>query len=257
MFGLFRRSGAGVDVASFSECGPVRSENQDHFFADRRSLVFCVADGMGGGEGGGRASEMVCDEVSSAASCKGGFLERAREVDEAVRRADRKVKLYAEKAGFSQMGSTATVFVVEGEGARRAVVGNIGDSRLYRLRDGELSVLTRDHTVENELAGRSGPGAGRAAFARRMSALAHVLTRAVGVGEEATLDWRKVDVRAGDVYMLCSDGVYGYVRPSDLRDALAHRGDAARMSARVRRLVAAGGAHDNYTAVIVKIGDLA
>ena len=84
LFGLVGRKFK-VDVASASECGLVRKENQDHFVADPKALVFCVADGMGGGEAGGEASEVVCRNVSAVLHDYASFADRVRLVDDAIR----------------------------------------------------------------------------------------------------------------------------------------------------------------------------
>ena len=89
----------------------------------------------------------------------------------------------------------------------------------------------------------------------RALALSHVLTRAVGVGQERLkVDWRKFDVKDGDVLLVCSDGVHGAVPPSALSVAVSGGGDAKTILARICSLVVATGAHDNYSAVVVKIG---
>ncbi len=239
-----------IDVASFSECGPVRAENQDHVFVGGRT-VFCVADGMGGGEGGAKASEIVCDAVAKSYSRSAAFADSVGSADDAVRRADREVRDYASGRGYRQMGSTAAVLVLDAAGTR-AAVGNIGDSRVYRLRGGELKQLTRDHTVESELLRRAGQRVSSGFANMRATAFAHMLTRAVGIGEEAALEWCEIDVRAGDVFLLCSDGVYGYSRPDGLKGALARGSDAGDVPERLKRLVRAGGAGDNFSAIVVK-----
>ena len=255
LFGLFRRRRRiHVEIAGFCECGPVRRENQDHIHVNRRGLVFCVADGMGGGEGGGVASEMVCREISRAVSKRTDFPERVRLVDAAVSRADACVRAYAAKAGYRQMGSTATVLVCDPEGGRSAVVGNIGDSRVYCLRAGEMRQLTQDHTMEREILRRNSSRQQTPAAEARASMLAHLLTRAVGVGTETRLEWRRVDMREGDVFLLCSDGVYGFMPPQALKDAVASGGSAKEIAARISRCVEERGAHDNFSAIVVKIG---
>ena len=255
LFGFFRRRRSiHVDIASFCECGPVRCENQDHILVNRRGLVFCVADGIGGGEGGGVASEMVCREISKVVSRRTDFPERVRLVDAAVRRADASVRAYAAKAGYRQMGSTATVFVGDPEDGRSAVVGNIGDSRVYCLRAGEMRQLTHDHTLESEMLRNGSSRPLSHAMEVRASMLAHLLTRAVGVGDDARLEWRKVDMRDGDVFLLCSDGVHGFLSPEALKEAVASGESAKEIAARISRGVVERGAHDNFSAIVVKIG---
>jgi serine/threonine protein phosphatase PrpC len=255
LFGLIRlRRRVHVDIASISECGPVRRENQDHILVNRRGLVFCVADGMGGGEGGGTASSIVCREMNKVLAKRTDFPERVRLVDDAVCAADVEVRAFASKAGYRQMGTTVTVLVADSEDGRSAAVGNIGDSRVYRLREGELRQLTRDHTMEREILKHRTLRTAGTATEMRASMLSHVLTRAVGVGEESRLDWRKIDMHAGDVFLLCSDGVYGFVKPDALKEALSTDGAAKEIIHRIGELVIEGGAGDNYSAIVVKIG---
>lgn len=234
-----------------SDCGLVRPENQDHLLVNRRALVFCVADGMGGGQGGSEASAAVCRCLADALRRRIGFGACARRVDAAIHQADQEVRAYATKAGFSQMGSTATVLAVDGESGRRAIVGNVGDGRVYRLRDGELRQLTNDHTVSSEMHRTVMPSSVRPFFDLRAAALSHVLTRAVGAGSR--VEWRKVDVREGDVFLVCSDGVHGVVPPVSLRGALSC-GRAKEAVSRLRALVLGGGAPDNFSAIVVRIG---
>ena len=256
LFGLFRRRRRiRIDVASLCECGPVRAENQDRVLVNRRGLVFCVADGMGGGEGGGEASAIVCRELAAVLRRRTDFVDRVHLVDEAIRRADEMVRAYAAKAGYRQMGSTVTVLVGDPEDGRSAIVGNIGDSRVYCLHGDEFRQLTRDHTMESEILRRSGARGGAPSLLEaRASALSHVLTRAVGVGDDVHADWRKVDLFEGDVFLVCSDGVHGAMPQDVLKDALAQGGRASEMVERIRRAVLASGAADNFSAVVVKIG---
>ena len=242
-----------TDVAFASECGLVRRENQDHLVADPKALVFCVADGMGGGEAGGEASAAVCRNVDSVLHERASFADRVRLVDDAIHRADGEIRAVSAAAGYRQMGSTVAVLVSDGK--RIAAVGNVGDSRVYRLRDGKLRQLTRDHTLTAEILSHRLPQGAKPLADVRALALSHVLTRAVGVGQERLkVDWRKVDVKEGDVMLLCSDGVHGAVAPSRLAAAVAAGGGATEILGRICSLVVASGAKDNYSAVVVKIG---
>ena len=164
------------------------------------------------------------------------------------------MRAFAAKAGYRQMGTTVTILVADPEDGRSAAVGNIGDSRVYRLREGELKQLTRDHTMEREILRRRSVRQVDASVETRASMLSHVLTRAVGVGNESKLDWRKIDMHAGDVFLVCSDGVYGFVKPDALKAALASGEAAKDIVRRIGDLVLEGGAGDNYSAIVVKIG---
>ena len=252
LFGLVGRKFK-VDVAFASECGLVRKDNQDHVVADPKTLVFCVADGMGGGEAGGEASDIVCRNVSAVLHDYASFADRVRLVDDAIHRADGEIRAISADAGYRQMGSTAAVLVSDGR--RIAAIGNVGDSRVYRMRAGKLQQLTRDHTMAEELMSRR-PVQGAKPFADvRYLALSHVLTRAVGVGQEPLkVDWHKIDVVDGDVLLLCSDGVHGFVPHSVILDAVLAGGSAREIVDRIAAIVVESGARDNYSAIVVKIG---
>ena len=242
-----------TDVAFASECGLVRRENQDHLVADPKTLVFCIADGMGGGEAGGEASSAVCRNVDSALHERASFADRIRLVDDAIHRADGEIRAISTAAGYRQMGTTVAVLVSDGK--RIAAVGNVGDSRVYRLRDGKLTQLTKDHTLTAEILSHRLPHGVKPLADIRALALSHILTRAVGVGQERLrVDWRRVDVKDGDVMLLCSDGVHGAVAPSALAAALLAGGGAKEMLGRICSLVVTNGARDNYSAIVVKIG---
>ena len=256
-FGLFKRAGKGFDVASMSECGPVRSDNQDHVHVDARALAFCVADGMGGCEGGGEASAIVCRNVASAQLEGVSIDERVRRIEAAILHANEDIRAHAAAAGYGQMGSTATILLVDPDGLSSAAVGNVGDSRVYRLRSGRLEQLTKDHTMGDEIR-RAAEAAGQKPLAdMRARFLSHVLTRAVGIGAEPpVVDWNRIDLREGDVFLLCSDGVHGGVEGRRIASALATPGKAKDIVARLRELVLKGGANDNFSAVVVKVGKL-
>lgn len=252
LFGLVQRR-FNFDVAFASECGLVRKENQDHLVVDRDALVFCVADGMGGGEAGGQASDIVCRSVESSLRSDAGFADRVRIVDDAIRRADGEIRSIAEAAGYRQMGSTAAVLVSDGR--RIAAVGNVGDSRVYRMRAGKLRQITRDHTIAAELRSRRASADGKQVSDLWGLAFSHVLTRAVGVGQERIkVDWRKIDIAGGDVLVVCSDGVHGAVSHDELSNAVSLGGTAKDILDRMFSIVLASGARDNYTAIVVKIG---
>ena len=242
-----------VDVAFTSERGLVRKDNQDHVIVDQNALVFCVADGMGGGEAGGEASDIVCRNVDSVLHDYAGFADRVRLVDDAIRRADGDIRSVAASAGYRQMGSTAAVLVSDGR--RIAAIGNVGDSRVYRLRSGRLQQITRDHTLAEELVQRRPSRGSRPVADVHALSLSHVLTRAVGVGQEPLkVDWHKIDVVDGDVLLLCSDGVHGFVPHPVLLGAVQTGGSAREIVDRIATLVVESGARDNYSAIVVKIG---
>ena len=239
-----------VKTASRSETGLVRKTNQDSVLCLPEMNVFAVADGMGGGSEGGLASRMVCEDLARAVRAS-AYMRRIGEIAEAVSAANARIFEYARKRGFRQMGSTVALLAVDYTGFERGVGGYIGDSRVYRLRNGAAELLTRDHSVGAELDQAVAGAGGR--FSARSNPLAHILTRAIGTKEEVQLEWRKVDISAGDRFVICSDGVHDVVETDELaglvaRSALEKAADA------LEREVVAHGAPDNYSFVIVEIG---
>ncbi len=241
-----------VETAAISECGPVRKENQDSWFIDPAGRVYVVSDGMGGGQGGAIASKMMCERLAVAADGARDFPDLLRRSSDAIQNANLKIRQYAAARGWRQMGCTlAAIFMEQATGC--AIIAHVGDSRVYRVRNDTLELLTHDHTVAAEIERQKHPNASTDELARRSSPLAHLLTRAVGVHETIAADWRKIDILAGDTYLICSDGVHDMVEPRRIRDCLACTPDAREALANLAIAVINGGAMDNYTAVILKI----
>ena len=241
-----------MKIASFalSDAGRVRRENQDSsgHFPERN--VFVVADGMGGHKGGKQASEMAVATIEErlVAPPDGGVpFDRTDRLVEAVRDANRRiVERGVRESELSRMGTTLVALLLEGN---QAAIVHVGDSRAYRLRDGELSQLTTDHTLVADLLRANEISEAEAST----HPYRHVLTRALGAADDVTADVRRLDVRQGDVYVLCSDGVSGMLSDSEIKAIVsAHRDDP---EALCRELIAAAnqaGGKDNATALVVR-----
>jgi serine/threonine protein phosphatase PrpC len=233
-----------VDHASTSHTGKVRRTNEDSFL-DQPPL-FVVADGMGGARAGELASRLAVDTFRELAPVEGetGEDRLRRTILESNRRVLERAKDDPATAG---MGSTVTAALVDGG---QVTLGHVGDSRAYLLRDGALQQLSHDHSLVAELE--------RAGRLTREEAAVHpqrsVITRALGAGPELEVDTSVVQLREGDVLLLCSDGLSGLV--GDLAIANLLGGDGP-LSEGVRRLVRAAndaGGDDNVTAVAFRIG---
>ena len=234
MFGFGKRKVVApppLQAVFVSETGLVRSDNQDNVLVSPGRGVFCVADGMGGGAEGAKASDVVCREVKMMLHvAEEDFYSRVSAVQNALADANYEVFTYAQERGFKQMGSTAAVLVIDPADHARAAVVHVGDSRVYRIRGGLAERLTRDHRV---------PGG-------------NTLTRAVGGAVTVRSDLREVDVRPGDRFVICSDGVSGVV--NDQRLALFASGATLESSAeRLAAEVVRAGAPDNYSFVLVAV----
>jgi serine/threonine protein phosphatase PrpC len=237
---------APVRVATLSARGLVRRDNQDHFFVSDTARVYCVADGMGGGAEGGRASEIICTHLREAV--RNGPLGRAA-VERSLAAASCEIFEYAAVRGFKQMGSTVALMLLHGR--ESGEICHIGDSRVYRIRRGLAEQLTRDHTVGVEMAGlidRRRPETAR----DRAHPLAHILTRSVGTQKTVHPDWKAIDVCPGDRYIVCSDGVHDVVSATRLA-ALAGAGPVTRALERIEAEIVKGGAPDNYTLLLIEV----
>jgi protein phosphatase len=256
MFGFLRKketpSGARrLSVAVASDGGPVRTDNQDAYFINRLERVFCVADGMGGGAEGARASAEVCASLKAALpGCPSGGDRRRRAVEAALSDASARIFGYASSRGYSQMGSTVVVMLFDAALAS-ADVCHVGDSRVYRIRRGMSQLLTRDHTVGVEMGAmidrrRIGE------FRDRDNPLSHILTRAVGTETTVTPEWRTVDVEPGDRFVICSDGVHDVVSDARLA-ALVAAGPLESALTRLQTEIVRRGAPDNYTFILAEV----
>ena len=224
--------------------GRVRDHNEDSFCAMERQGLWAVADGMGGHEGGEWASAKLVEKLE-AIELPEAFDAACDAVAEAIRAANRAILAEAQRRG-KQMGSTIVVLLVQDQSF--AVLW-VGDSRAYRLRDGELEQLSRDHSQVQEMVDR---GILRPEDAAGHP-MGHILSRAVGVREEVEVDKVAGEVQPGDIFLLCSDGLHGYVEEREIARRL--RGSPERAPDELVELTLANGAPDNVTVVAVWASD--
>ena len=237
-------------VAARTDVGRIRSGNEDSLYADATPTrgLFIVADGMGGHAAGEVASAMavqiIAREFDGTAPDAAEAPDRlARALREANRAIYERTTRETDKHG---MGTTASVLTVADGGY---LIGQVGDSRVYRLRDGELEQLTRDHSYVQEQvdAGLLTPEQAK------YHPYSNVITRCVGANASVEPDLFAGDVRPGDVFLLASDGLTGMVDDRRLKQLLASKANPARV---VDALIAEAngrGGLDNITAVLVQV----
>lgn len=240
-----------LTVAARSDVGMIRSGNEDAFFAHatRERGVFIVADGMGGHAAGEVASEMAVQIVSrELQELSDVYGEAARlKVAESLRIANRAIyDRTIQESDKQGMGTTASVLVVSGA---RYLIGQVGDSRVYLLRDGALRQLTKDHSYVQEQvdAGFLTPEQAR------YHPYSNVITRCVGASEVVEPDTYSGELRNGDVFLVASDGLTGMVDDRRLQQLLLSRASAGRV---VDALIAEAnyrGGLDNITAIVVQV----
>ena len=239
-------------VGARSDVGMVRSGNEDNFFAESDDVrgIFVVADGMGGHAAGEVASEMAVQIVSRYLVPIRSLTEPDVEerLAQALRDANRAIyeRMLAEvdKQG---MGTTASVLVLADS---QFLIGQVGDSRVYLLRDGALRQVTKDHSYVQEQvdAGLLTPEQAR------YHPYSNVITRCVGANESVDVDLFKGDVLPGDVFLVASDGLTGMVDDRRLQQILLARSSPGRI---VDALIAEAngrGGLDNITAIVVQVG---
>jgi len=216
--------------------------------------LFAIADGMGGHPGDGIASLMACDRLSVFDKRYNQNKGRQKPADighrlvETVIRTDRAIRLRG-LSGYNlgDMGTTLSCLIIT---KTHSVISHVGDSRIYRLRNGHLSCLTVDHTFVQDMVfeGQVDPEIAH------LHPLRHMLTRAVGTGEPLEwVDTRIDELKSIDCFLLCTDGLYKAVAERDILDLLAERSDAADTATELIAKALKNGARDNITAVVVKI----
>ena len=251
MFGMGRNKRLKAVCVTASDCGLVRKANEDHVFVDGAKTLFVVADGMGGGSEGATASRFVCEALEKVAE-ETTFVDRMEAVDAAIRTANDRIRAYAKERNFTQMGSTVAVLVIDPADSHRAAVCHVGDSRVYRVRAGSAELLTKDHTIGSQL---SAFAHGRQAddLKSRTNPLAHVLTRAIGVGPDVAGDWRRLDLTAGDMLLTCSDGVHDVISDVQVGELLSPSKSLAEVADGLSKRIVECGAPDNYSFVLVQM----
>ncbi len=266
-----------TDVFGVSHVGRVREANEDHFVvaslrktltlrhtnveqasllerkAGPEALLMLVADGVGGHAGGAEASRIaataIVEYLSSAAHCFNNldvdheheFMER---LEKGVRIAHERITSSA--AGERPPATTLTMVLLV---APRAYVVHVGDSRAMFLRKHRLRVLTRDQTMGEELVDVGAITAEQAARSR----FRDQLTSALG-SSAMTPSLGLVDLRAGDVLLLCTDGLTKHVTESRIADVLGQSATAEQVGRQLVDEALAGGGSDNVSVVVARIG---
>ena len=224
--------------------GLVRKVNEDSILAAPEVRIWAVADGMGGHAAGDVASRMVIDALAMVPP---GLAPAAlmQAVRAALHRAHAGIRAEAEARNAGTMGATVvTLVLADGH----FVAFWAGDSRLYRFRDGGAEMLTTDHSAVAELV-----LAGEMSWDEaELHPLSNMVTRAAGVGEALALDKVRGELRAGDRFLLCSDGLSRYAGLETLR-RLAAQAPIETVTDTLLSHALAGGARDNVSIIVVDV----
>jgi serine/threonine protein phosphatase PrpC len=233
------------DQAFRTDTGRQRNANEDSVFT--RAPLFVVADGMGGAQAGEVASKTAVESFDR--ELPAGPPERV--LRETVRAANRTIHEHAQKdPDLAGMGTTITAAIVDLE-AEEVAIGHVGDSRAYRLRGARFERLTRDHSLVEEMRRKGQITEAQAEDHPQRS----IITRALGPEPEVEVDLQTVPAQAGDVFLICSDGLTTMLGDEQIGQLLAR---ATSMRSAVRALVdeanRAGG-RDNITVIAFRLGD--
>jgi protein phosphatase len=237
-----------VSVGAYSaasDTGRKRRRNEDSYVV--APPLFAVADGMGGAQAGEIASKLAAAALEDTDA---GALSGEDRVMSLIQEANRRVyERSNEDPNASGMGTTITVALVEETGV---TIGHVGDSRAYRYRDGSIEQITEDHSLVNELmkSGKLSPEEAETHPQRS------VITRALGTDPDVDVDSFIVEAHAGDVFLLCSDGLTTMVDDDDILGVLEKFHDD--LDRATKSLVSAAnrsGGEDNITVVAFAISD--
>jgi serine/threonine protein phosphatase PrpC len=228
-----------------THCGAVRNMNEDAFLNRNNDGLWAVADGMGGHEAGEVASEMITASLGRV-DIQQPLSEVVDTIEDTLLDVHHKIRTYARTHCEGRtMGSTVvSLFVRESVG----VCLWAGDSRLYRYRDNQLSCISEDHSQVNEMLSR-GMISAQEAINHPAS---NVITRAVGASETLYIDVTLVELKQNDIYLLCSDGLYGALEEPEIARYLAS-GDVEQVTQTLIERSLQAGARDNVTVIAVKV----
>lgn len=231
-------------VASRTHQGKVRASNQDALLVQPgKHGLYGVADGMGGHNAGDVASRM-------AVLLLGRVLEGAAPSDDLLRGGIEEVNLmiYEEQCKDENLSGMGTTMTVLWEDDERLLLGHVGDSRAYRIRNMQISQISQDHSMVGELL--------RDGLITPEEALRHpyrnVITRALGASKNITVDTAELDKKRGDKYLICSDGLYEYVSPETMLSVLS-RTPLEEAADQLMDMALEGGGKDNISLVIAEV----
>jgi len=243
-----------------TDVGLQRDHNEDTFAVLPEHELFIVADGMGGHRAGDVASRLASESISDFFQrtageevtwpfhFDSGLSESENRLLTAIRLANRQIYEHSLKSHDLRGMGTTVVGALFNPDTRKMYVGHVGDSRAYVIRDGQISQLTRDHSLVNDYL-KVMPDMPED---QRSELPKNVITRALGMQDSVEVDLLAHDSRLGDTFVLCSDGLSGMISDAEILQ-VAGNGDLASACRRLTALANEHGGEDNITAVLVRI----
>lgn len=234
-------------AAAVTDRGRKRPSNEDAFGYSVEHGVYVVCDGMGGAAAGEIASSVAVDEVMHLLTSRDATQPISSDAEHAVASANLAILSRAKRSNkLSGMGTTLVALLVE---ERRAWMLNVGDSRGYRLRDSRLEEITLDHSLVEE---QVRMGRMDRVEAQR-SPLRNVITRALGTQNCVTPDVFELETAAGDLFLLCSDGLTRELSDSLIESVLRVGAPLEELCTRLVAAANQAGGHDNITCLLVRV----
>lgn len=237
-----------LDAYAATDCGKVRQNNEDSLFMSKSTPFYAVCDGMGGTDAGEVASAMMVEALEQNLNGEASARRAGRNttVVRAARKVNRDIHKYISEHGLKAMGTTLVSLRLDPLCPAHGIICHAGDSRAYRVRNGMMELLTNDHS-----------------YARKVNIddkyltprQRNSLTNAIGIGKKCYLEQSDVDIHAGDMFILCSDGLYKSIDDNEiLRACMDYAGKSAEeLCMRLMQLALDAGGRDNVSVVIVKI----
>ena len=235
------------NVSGKSDIGITRKGNQDSFLILPDHSVYAVADGMGGHAGGGQASAIAIDAIREA------FTEAkiiTRELaDRVLDAANRMILEQAARNNWEGMGTTFILVFLDDDTWQ---VANIGDSRVYVVKNREIYPLTRDHSLVAELLASGSITADEA----KTHPHRNILTNALGASDGPRIEWREISADDADYLLLCSDGLHSMIDDDDILSiTLTPELSVEEKTAMLIDAANKMGGYDNITVILIEKGD--
>jgi serine/threonine protein phosphatase PrpC len=247
-----------TQAQALTDLGRKRPHNEDAFLADESLGLYVVCDGMGGHAAGEVAAALCINAVREGVIAGAADIEKlrvdpgprvreaaCRVMERAIQRASKEIYQIAQADAQKRgMGTTCVALLTA---QSKAVIGHVGDSRIYLIRRGQVHRLTEDHTL---VAAQIKAGLMTKEEAAT-STFRNVITRAVGIQESVQVDTLVIDMMPGDRYLLCSDGLHGYLPDADIPKLMGDGQDLAGACKRFVDIANERGGKDNITVLLV------
>ncbi len=241
--------GSRLEVAALTDVGRVRRFNEDTVAADKEHGIAIVADGMGGHRAGGVASRMAQDLVLAGLRSRDSQLRQmpSQVIERLLQQANASIFTAAqENPAYRGMGTTLAMMLFRGAAVTLA---HVGDSRIYRLRAGRLGLLTRDDSLLRDQVEQGLISAQEAGYSHNR----HLVTQVLGIQGHVSVHLREASVRAGDVFLACSDGLTDLVDDADIALIMSSLHMNLPLAAsHLVQLANDNGGFDNISVVLVK-----